>query len=85
MSSSIGVVLSWSRPQAGTTVVLEQRDDGAWDELGRTDGTEFTVSGLNAERSYVFAAAALDEDGLVAPADEWETLRVAPTADAGTT
>jgi hypothetical protein len=83
-SPSIDVVLSWTRTQAGTTVVLKQQDDGSWDEVGRTDSTEFTVRGLSAERAYVFAAAALDEDGLVAPADDWETLRVVPTADAAT-
>jgi hypothetical protein len=81
---SIDVVLSWSRTQAGTTVVLKQADDGSWDEVGRTDSTEFTVTGLNPERAYNFAAAALDEDGFVAPADEWETLRVTPLADDAT-
>jgi hypothetical protein len=81
---SIDVVLSWSREQEGTTVLLKQGDDGAWDEVGRTDSTELTVRGLDRERAFVFAAAALDADGLVAPVDEWETLRITPTADEAT-
>jgi hypothetical protein len=82
--STVDVVLSWSRSDAGATVVLQRRDDGAWDEVGRTDATEFTVEGLSRDRTYVFAAAPLEADGDLAPEEEWETLRVAPMADAGT-
>jgi len=90
-TQSIDVVLSWSRAQAGTTVVLKQLDGGSqgtgpagWDEIDRTDATELTVRGLNPERAYVFAAAAVESDGNLAPEDEWETVRVAPMADTGT-
>src|SRR5262245_22235353 len=80
-ASTIDVVLTWARAQAGTTVVLRQQDIGAWDEVGRTDSSELTVTGLASGRAYVFAAAALDDDGFVVPEDEWETLRVTPLAD----
>lgn len=79
------VLLSWSRAEAGTTAVLKREAGRAgWTEIGRTQGTEYTAEGLNPERAYTFAAAAvLDDDGLVEE-DEWETVRVAPMADAGT-
>jgi hypothetical protein len=81
---SIDVVLTWSRTETGTTAVLQQTDDGGWDELDRTDATEFTVSSLTAGRTYVFAAAAVLADGGLAAEDEWETLRVTPLADEAT-
>src|SRR2546429_9231967 len=83
-SGSVDVVLSWSRSLDGTTVVLKQIDGGGWDEVDRTDATELTVRGLNSESAYVFAAAAVEADGNLAPQDEWETLRVAPLADQAT-
>lgn len=78
---SIDVVLTWSRSETGTTAVLQQTDDGRWNELGRTDATEFTVRALTAGRAYVFAAAAVLADDGLAGEDEWETLRVTPLAD----
>src|SRR5262249_33227850 len=78
---SIDVVLTWSRTETGTTAVLQQPDDGGWDELDRTDSTEFTVRSLTSGRAYVFAAAAVLADGGLAAEDEWETLRVTPLAD----
>jgi hypothetical protein len=79
--ATIDVVLSWSRTATGTTAVLRQVDDVRWDELDRTDATEFTVRGLTTGRAYVFAAADVLEDGSLAPEDEWETLRVTPLGD----
>ena len=80
----IDVVLSWSRAEAGTTVVLQQREDGTWDEVGRSDGTEYTIAGVQRDRTYVFAAAALEADGDLVPEEEWETLRVLAVADKAT-
>jgi hypothetical protein len=79
--ATLDMVLTWSHTQVGTTAVLQQGDDGQWDELGRTDATEFTVRSLTAGRAYVFAAAAVEEDGGLAPEEEWETLRITPLAD----
>src|ERR1043166_5523448 len=79
--ASIDIVLSWSRDQSGTTAVLMDRGDGRYDELGRTDATEFTVEGLTAGRAYVFAAAPVESDGDLAPQEEWEQIRVAPLVD----
>lgn len=79
--ATVDVVLSWSRADSGTTAVLRRVDDSRWDELDRTDATEFTVRGLTADRAYVFAAAAVEDDGALAPEDEWETLRVTPLSD----
>ncbi len=47
-------------------------------------GNETTVEGLNPERAYTFAAAAVLDDGGLVEEDEWETVRVAPLADTGT-
>jgi hypothetical protein len=83
--SSVDVVLSWSRTEAGTSAVMKRAaDDDAWNEIGRTDGTEFTATGLNPERSYTFAVAAVESDGSLAAEDEWESIRVAAMADEGT-
>jgi hypothetical protein len=81
MPSTVDVVLSWSRSESGTTAVLRQVDDSRWEELDRTDATEFTVRGLTAGRAYLFAAADVLADGFLAPEDEWETLRVTPLGD----
>mgnify|MGYP001463536740 CR=1 FL=1 len=80
----VDVVLTWSATDSGTTAVLQQQSDGGWREVARTDGTECIVEGLDPERAHVFAAAAIDEDGTLAPEHEWETVRVAPMADTGT-
>src|SRR5690349_7264102 len=79
--ASIDVVLSWSRDDGGTTAVLMDRGDGRYDELGRTDATEFTVEGLGTGRAYVYAAAPGESDGDLAPQEEWEQGRGAPHAD----
>jgi len=79
--ATLDMVLTWSLSQSGTTALLQQGDDGQWDELRRTEATEFTVRALTAGRVYVFAAAAVLDGGGLAPEEEWETLRVTPLAD----
>lgn len=81
----VDVVLSWSRAEPGTVAILKRAagDDG-WTSLGQTDGTEFTATGLHPERAYTFAVAPVQGDGSLAAEDEWESVRVAPTADEGT-
>jgi hypothetical protein len=80
-SRTVDVVLSWSVTQSGVTAVLMDRGDGRFDELGRTDATEYTVRSLTPGRAYVFAAAAVEDDGGLAPEEEWAQLRVTPLAD----
>lgn len=81
----VDVVLTWSRSQAGTVAVLKQAaDDEGWSEIGRTDGAEFTATGIHPERSYTFAVVAVESDGSLAAEDEWEIVRVAAMADEGT-
>ena len=79
----VNVVLSWSREPTGKTAVLLKEEDGNWDELGRTEATEYTVEGLHPERSYDFAAAPVLADGGLAPQADWETVQVAPLAGEG--
>jgi hypothetical protein len=67
--------------RAGTTAVLRQRDDGRWDELGRTEASDLSASALVACRAYAFAAAEVLADGDLAREDEREKLRVTPLAD----
>ena len=81
---SVALLVSWSATESGTTAVLQQQADGGWQEIARTDGSQYTIEGLNPERAHVFAAATVDEDGVLAPEHEWETVRVAPMADQGT-
>ena len=81
----VEAVLSWSRTQSVTVAVLKRgADDTGWTEIGRTDASEFTATGLHPERSYTFAVVPVETDGSLAAEDEWESLRVAPTADEGT-
>src|SRR5436190_1886446 len=85
-SRSIDVVLSWSRAQAGTTVVLKQLDGGGWDEVDRTDTTELTVRGLNAESAYVFAATAgVTVAHELRVGDSWEDGQLVASGVTGTT
>ncbi|MCE9635818.1 MAG: H-type lectin domain-containing protein [Planctomycetes bacterium] len=81
----VDIALNWSRGKSGTVAVLKRgADDTGWTEIGRTDASEFTATGLHPERSYTFAVVPVETDGSLAAEDEWETLRVAPTADEGT-
>lgn len=82
-TTTVDVVLSWSREGSGATAVLEQQGD-AWTEIARTVGTEYVVRGVDTGRAHVFAAAAVLEDGDLVPDDEWEKLRFAGTADSAT-
>lgn len=76
-------LLSWSRRAPGTTAVLRRSGD-AWEEIARTEATEHRVAGLHPATAHEFAAASVDAAGGLAPEDEWERVRVAPLADAGT-
>jgi len=82
-SQFVDVVLSWSREAPGRTAVLKKEEDGGWDEVARVEGTEHTVRGLHPERSHTFAAAPVLSDGGLAPEADWESVQVAPLADAG--
>ena len=75
----VDVALSWSRKGAGAVAVLTRAaDDASWSEIGRTDGIEFTATGLHPERSHTFAVAPIEEDGSFAAESEWETLAMLP-------
>ena len=77
----IDVVLTWSRAEGGTTAVLRRAEGNAgWTEIVCTAGAEFTAEGMNPERAYAFAAAAVLDDGGLVEEDERETVRVAPLA-----
>ncbi len=81
----VAVELSWSGSEPATTAILRREaGDSGWTEIGRTEGSESTAEDLHPERSYTFAAAAVLDDGGLAPDHEWETVRVAPLADEGT-
>ena len=83
--SFVDVFLTWSRTEPGVTAVLKRgAADSGWTEVGRTAGTELPIQGLNPERAYTVAAAAVLDDGGLVEEDEWETVRVAPLADQGT-
>lgn len=85
LASSVSALLSWSRDEAGRTAILKRLDaDDVWTEIARTEATEYEATGLQPGRTYILAAAPVDEYGTLAPESEWQTVRVAPLADAGT-
>jgi hypothetical protein len=81
MSGELALVdmkLSWSASRPGMTALLRRVSGGGWVEFGRTSSEEMLVRGLDPFAATIFAAAAVLEDGRLAPEAEWQTLRVVP-------